>query len=135
METKLAKFRETQSAVGKLFAEKVTRESLDQVQGSVAEMESAHNKLQDVYIQWYDKTNKIIEECKEQKQRATTSGSGMSHKCPKIFDEVAELERRNAVNTTQNVKTKRVFTPFCKGLGLFCNGFWGCGDLGPHKCN
>ena len=30
---------------------------------------------------------------------------------------------------------KRVFTPFCKGLGIYCNGFWGCGALGPHKCN
>ena len=28
-----------------------------------------------------------------------------------------------------------MFTPFCKGLGIFCNGFWGCGTLGPHKCN
>ena len=80
VETKLAKFRGTQSAVDKLFAEKVTKESLDQVQGSIAEMESAHNKLQDVYTQWYDKTNKIVNKCKEQKQRVAASGSGMSHK-------------------------------------------------------
>ena len=33
------------------------------------------------------------------------------------------------------MKTKRGFTPFCKGLGIYCNGFWGCGALGPHKCN
>jgi hypothetical protein len=56
-------------------------------------------------------------------------------KCPKIFDEVVKLARCNAVNTAWNPKTKRVFTPFCKGLGLFCNEFWGCGALGPHKCN
>ena len=65
VETKLAEFHETQSAVGKLFIEKVTKESLDQVRGSVIEMESVHNKLQDVYIQWYDKTNKMINERKK----------------------------------------------------------------------
>lgn len=43
-------------------------------------MNSAHNKLQDVYIEWYDKTNTIIEEHKEKKRCATTSGSVMSHK-------------------------------------------------------
>ena len=74
VETKLTEFRETQSAVGKLCIDKVTKESLDQVWGSITEMESAHKKLQDVYIQWYDKTNKIIEECKEQKRCATSSG-------------------------------------------------------------
>ena len=62
VETKLAEFRETQATVGKLFAEQVTKESLEQAKGSVAEMESAHDKLQDVYTQWFDKTNKIIEE-------------------------------------------------------------------------
>ena len=30
---------------------------------------------------------------------------------------------------------KRGFTPFLKGLGIYCNRFWGCGALGPHKCN
>lgn len=80
VETKLTKFCETQSTVGKLFVEKVTKESLDQVWGSVAEMESAHNKLQDVYIQWYDKTNKIVNERKEQKRCIAASGLGMSHK-------------------------------------------------------
>ena len=54
--------------MGKLFAEQVTKESLEKVKGSVVEMAGAHNKLQDVYTQWYDKTNKIIEEHKEQKQ-------------------------------------------------------------------
>lgn len=66
VETKLAEFRETQTAVGKLLAKEVTKESLEQVRGSVVEMDSAHNKLQDVYIQWYDKTNKIIKERKEE---------------------------------------------------------------------
>ena len=32
-------------------------------------------------------------------------------------------------------RLKGVFTPFCKGLGIYCNGFWGCGGLGLHKCN
>ena len=56
-------------------------------------------------------------------------------KGPKIFGKVAELARRNAFNITWNLKTKRVFTPFCKGLGLYCNRFWGYGALGRHKCN
>ena len=43
-------------------------------------MDGVHNKLNDVYTQWYDKTNKIVEECKEQKRRAAASGSGTSHK-------------------------------------------------------
>lgn len=56
-------------------------------------------------------------------------------KCTRIFDEVAGMTRRNMVTTTQRPKTKRDFTPFCKGLGIYYNGFWGCGALGPHKCN
>ena len=32
-------------------------------------------------------------------------------------------------------RLKGIFTSFCKGLGIYCNGFWGCGDLDPHKCN
>ena len=66
--------------MGKLFAEQVTKESLEQVKGSIAEMVGAHNKLQDVYTQWYNKTNKIIEERKEQKRHAVASGLVMSHK-------------------------------------------------------
>ena len=80
VETKLAEFQETQATVGKLFTKKVTRESLEQVKGSVVEMEGAHNKLQYVYTQWHDKTNMIIEECKEQKRHTTACGSGTSHK-------------------------------------------------------
>ena len=55
--------------------------------------------------------------------------------CPRIFDKVVELTRCSTITTTQRSKTKRGFTPFCKGLGIYCNGFWGCGFLGPHKCN
>ena len=66
--------------MGKLFVEQVTKESQEQVKGSVAEMVGAHNKLQDVYTQWYDKTNKIIEERKEQKQCEAASGSRTSDK-------------------------------------------------------
>lgn len=73
-------FRETQATVGKLFAEQVTKESLEQVKGSVAEMVGVHDKLQDVYTRWYDKTNKIIEERKEQKRHRVANGSGTSHK-------------------------------------------------------
>ena len=50
-----------------MFAEQVTKECLEQVKGSIAEMAPAHNKLKDVYTQWYNKTNKIIKECKEKK--------------------------------------------------------------------
>jgi argininosuccinate lyase len=81
VKTKLVEFRETQAIVGKLFVEKITRESLEKVKGSIDEMEDAHNKLQDVYTQWYDKTNKIIEECKEHKQCAATSGSRATCEC------------------------------------------------------
>ena len=53
--------------MGKLLAEQVTKEYLEQAKRSLAEMTAAHDKLQDVYTQWFDKTNKIIEEHKEQK--------------------------------------------------------------------
>ena len=32
-------------------------------------------------------------------------------------------------------KDQKGFSPLCKGLRICCNGFWGCGPLGPHKCN
>ena len=57
---KLVEFKETQATVGKLLVEKVTKESLEQAKGSIVEMTAAHDKLQDVYTQWFDKTNKII---------------------------------------------------------------------------
>ena len=56
-------------------------------------------------------------------------------KSPRIFGEVAELARHIVVNIAQKPKTKRVFAHFVKGLGLFCNEFWGYGYLGPHECN
>ena len=43
-------------------------------------MTAAHDKLQDIYTRWFDKTNKIFEEHKEQKWHAVASGSGMHHK-------------------------------------------------------
>ena len=45
------------------------------------------------------------------------------------------MTRRSTISIAQGLKTKRGFTPFYKGLGIYCNGFWGCGALGPHKCN
>ena len=80
VETKLAKFKETQASMGKLLTEQVTKESLEQVKGSILEMNVEHDKLQDVYTRWFDKTNKIIEECKVQRRCIATSGLGMSHK-------------------------------------------------------
>ena len=67
VETKLIEFKERQATMGKFLAEQVTKESLEQAKGSVVEMIGAHDKLQDVYTQWFDKTNRIVEEHKEQK--------------------------------------------------------------------
>ena len=67
VETNLIEFKETQATAGKLLAEQVTKESLEQAKGSDVEMIAAHDKLQDVYTLWFDKTNRIIEECKEQR--------------------------------------------------------------------
>ena len=64
---KLAEFKETQASMGKLLEEQVTKESLEQAKGSIAEMNTEHDKLQDVYTWWFDKTNRIIKECKEQR--------------------------------------------------------------------
>ena len=69
VEAKLTEFQETQTIVVNLFVGKVTKESLEQERGSITEMDGAHTKLNDVYIQWYDKTDQIVEECKEHKQR------------------------------------------------------------------
>jgi len=66
--------------MGKLLREQVMKESLEQAKGSIIEMNVKHDKLQDIYTQWFDKTNRIIEEHKEQRRHVTTSGSGMSHK-------------------------------------------------------
>jgi hypothetical protein len=40
----------------------VMKESLEQAKGSIAEMNTENDELQDVYNQWYYRTNKIIEE-------------------------------------------------------------------------
>ena len=58
-----------------------------------------------------------------------------SRTSPRIFGEVAEPTGCGAVTTAQKTRAKKVFTPFCKGLGPYYNGFWGCRALGPHKCN
>ena len=42
VETKLAEFRETQTTVVNLFAEKITKDSMEQARGSIAEMDGAH---------------------------------------------------------------------------------------------
>ena len=49
LETKLIEFKETQASVEKMFIEQVTTESLEQAKGSIAEMNTVHDKLQDVY--------------------------------------------------------------------------------------
>jgi len=53
--------------MGKMLTKQVMKESLDQAKGSIIEMNTEHDKLQDIYMRWFDKTNKIIEECKEQR--------------------------------------------------------------------
>ena len=63
-----------------MLTEQVTKESLEQAKGSIAEMNAEHDELEDVYNQWYYKTNKIIEEWKEQRRRAVASDSGASDK-------------------------------------------------------
>ena len=80
LEMKLTKFKETQASIGKLFEEQVKKESLDQAKGIIVEINVEHDKLQDIYTRWFDKTNKIIEERKEQRRHAATSDSGTSHK-------------------------------------------------------
>lgn len=53
--------------MGSMLTEQVTKESLEQAKGRVTEMNIEHDKLQDVYSRWYNKTKKIIEERKEQR--------------------------------------------------------------------
>ena len=55
VKTKLAEFKETQATMGNLLTKQVTKESLEQVKESVVEMIAAHDKLQDVYTQWFNK--------------------------------------------------------------------------------
>ena len=79
VETKIAEFKEQQASIESMFSEQITRESLEQAKGSIVKMNVEHDELQDVYKKWYYKTNKIIDERKQQRQRVTTSGSGTSH--------------------------------------------------------
>ena len=65
LEMKLTKFKETQASVEKMLTEQVTIEYSEQTKGSITEMNANHDKVQDIYTWWYDKMNKIIEECKE----------------------------------------------------------------------
>ena len=44
-------------------------------------------------------------------------------------------EEQSGQHSAESEDQKGFLTPFCKGLGLFCNGFQGCGALGPHECN
>ena len=80
VETKILEFKEKQVLIESMLMEKVTKESLEKAKGSIAQMNAEHDELQDVYNQWYYKTNKIIEERKEQRRRTKTSGSRTSHK-------------------------------------------------------
>ena len=65
VETKIVEFKEQQASIESMLSKKVTRESLEQAKGSIVKMNAEHDELQDVYNQWYYKTNKIIEEQKE----------------------------------------------------------------------
>ena len=62
---KLTEFKETLASIGKLLEEQITKQSLEQAKGSIVQMRVVHDKLQDIYTQWFDKMNKIIEEHKE----------------------------------------------------------------------
>ena len=80
VEMKFAEFKEKQVSIESMLTEQVTKESFEQTKGSIVKMNAEHDELQDVYNQWYYKINKIIEERKEQRRGATTSGSGTNHK-------------------------------------------------------
>ena len=67
VEMKIVEFKEKQALIGSLLIEQVTKEILEQAKGSITEMNTKHDKLQDVYNRWYHKKNKIIEEHKEQR--------------------------------------------------------------------
>ena len=67
LEMKIAEFKEKQALIGSMLTEQVTKESLEQAKGSIVEMNTEHDKLQDIYNWWYHKMNKIIEERKEQR--------------------------------------------------------------------
>ena len=81
VEMKITEFKEQQVLIESMFSKQITRESLEQAKRSIFRMNTEHDELQDVYNQWYYKTNKIIEERKEQRQLVAANGSGTSHKC------------------------------------------------------
>ena len=68
VETKIIEFKEKQVSIESMLMEQVMKESLEKAKGSIVEMNIEHDKLQDVYNQWYYKTNKIIKERKEQRR-------------------------------------------------------------------
>ena len=63
-----------------MLSRQVTKESVQQAERSIVKMNVEHDELQDIYNKWYYKTNKIIEEWNEQRQRVVASGLGTSHK-------------------------------------------------------
>ena len=62
VEMKIIEFKEKQVSIESMLTEQVMKESLEQAKGSIFKMNTEHDELQDVYNQWYYKTNKIIEE-------------------------------------------------------------------------
>ena len=45
-----------------MLTKKITIESLEQAKGSITEMNAEHDKLQDVYTRWFEKSDRIIKE-------------------------------------------------------------------------
>ena len=80
VETRIVEFKEQQASIESMFSKEVTKESVEQDKGSIVKMSVEHDELQDIYNKWNYKTNKIIKEWKEQRQRVVASGSGMSNK-------------------------------------------------------
>ena len=42
---------------------------------------------------------------------------------------------RRGYHSAETEDQKGFFPQFVNGLGIYCNGFWGSGPLGPLKCN
>ena len=80
VEMKIVEFKEQQASIESILSGQVTKELVENANGSIIKMKVEHDELQDIYNKWYYKKNKIIEEWKEQRQRAVVSGSGTSHK-------------------------------------------------------
>ena len=63
-------------------------------------------------------------------------------KAVQFKDNSQDLQRGCGVDKTWRgydiveTEDQKGFLPqFVKGLGIYCNGFWGSGPLGPLKCN